>query len=187
MEPLHSYALEAGSRDTSKSRILLHDCSMTNINTPKASSLLGEEVRSQMSQDDIYEMDALADVYYHPEISAENTAVYGYCKSLEFAETALLSGFYHKHFELAANVIGSLGKGTLTRNVQALRASHSASCFAVLDVIRYTIATPYDEDLSARKGNLINGYVHKRGWPLVPGTVFPVPPLIKGISINNTK
>ena len=51
-------------------------------------------------------------------------------------ESALLGGFYYKHYLLATNVIGSRARGTMCRPVEALRHTFDTGCFPLLDAVR---------------------------------------------------
>ena len=51
-------------------------------------------------------------------------------------ESALLGGFYYKHYLLATNVIGSRARGTMSRPVEALRHTFDGGCFPLLDAVR---------------------------------------------------
>ncbi len=86
------------------------------------------EIARMMSTDEFEQ--ALVLVYSAPETYS---LLYAYVKSLEAVESALLGGFYYKHFMLASNVIGSQAKGTMNKSVQALRATYETACFPILD------------------------------------------------------
>lgn len=51
---------------------------------------------------------AILAVYQQPD---RHAGLYNYAKALESVESALLGGFYYKHFLLAKNVIGTSAKG----------------------------------------------------------------------------
>ena len=51
---------------------------------------------------------AILAVYQQPD---RHAGLYNYAKALESVESALLGGFYYKHFLLAKNVIGTNAKG----------------------------------------------------------------------------
>lgn len=129
------------------------------------SSLLPLDKAASMKAEDLEHFDLLGHLYLYPDRCDANAARYEYCKALEMLESALLSGFYHKHFVLASNVIGSQAVGTMHRNVQALKSSYSASCFPLLDVIRYSIAPPFEEASAGVKGKLISECAAKHGLP----------------------
>ncbi len=138
---------------------------------------LSEEKRAGFSAEELSDLDLLGFVYLYPDDrhrGGENAKIYLLIKSLEMLESALLSGFYHKHFVLACNVIGSQAMGTVSKSVQALKSSYSASCFPILDVIRYTMATPLENAFIHKKALLINKYAVQRGIPLVPGSTYPI-------------
>ena len=128
---------------------------------------LTEEVESTMSAEDLRNFYFIANIYTHPDANVENAELYEYCKSLENIETSLISGFYHKHFTLALNVIGSLAKGTLSKNVQALKSSFVLGCFPILDQVRYSIAGPIDIKYAYLRAKIVNQNASKRNWPLV--------------------
>ena len=127
---------------------------------------LSEEEAIHMTSDEILAFKFLADVYCHPDAHIVNAQLYEFCKTLELIETALISGFYHKHFTLACNVIGSLAKGTLSKNVQALRQSYIKGCLPILYQIRYTIAGPIDIKYAHLRAKVTDGNARKRNWPL---------------------
>ena len=136
-----------------------------NVQDIDVARLSEEETRS-MSGDDVLAYNFLAHVYCHPDAHVINSELYEFCKTLELIESALISGFYHKHFTLACNVIGSLAKGTLLKNVQALRQSYVKGCFPILDQIRYTIAGPIDMKYVAVRAKVTDENALKRGWPV---------------------
>jgi len=100
----------------------------------------------------------LSYVYSRPDTFP---GLYEYCKALEAVESALLGGFYYKHFLLANNVIGSSAKGTMNRSVAALKATFETNCFPVLDKIRAKLGAEIDAELSHNKG-LIMDKIAKR-------------------------
>lgn len=53
-------------------------------------------------------MESLLEIYEDPDAHA---GLYNYAKALEDVEAGLLAGFFHKHYCLASNVIGSQSKG----------------------------------------------------------------------------
>ena len=55
-------------------------------------------------------MESLLEIYEDPDAHA---GLYNYAKALEDVEAGLLAGFFHKHYCLASNVIGSQSKGML--------------------------------------------------------------------------
>ena len=128
---------------------------------------LSEEVESSMSAEDLRNFYFFANIYTHPDANVDQAEMYEYCKSLEAVESALISGFYHKHFTLALNVIGSLAKGTLSKNVQALKSSYVLGCFPILDQVRYSIAGPIDIKYAYLRAKIVNQNAAKRNWPLV--------------------
>ncbi len=87
--------------------------------------------------------------------------LYEYCKALECIESALLGGFYYKHYLLASNVIGTLAKGTMNRSVEALKATFSTSAFPMLDEIRADLGAITDAEFAHKKGNIMNQIVEK--------------------------
>lgn len=126
---------------------------------------LDQAEKACMSEEEQQVFACLCGVYTHPDIDRESSDVYAFCKALELVESAVMSGFYHRHFVLANNVIGSLGKGTLHKGVQALRSSYSTGCFPILDQIRYSMAKPIDLMYIDKKANIVNLNAVARGWP----------------------
>ncbi len=90
--------------------------------------------------------------------------LYEYCKALECIESALLGGFYYKHYLLASNVIGTLAKGTMNRSVEALKATFSTPAFPMLDEIRADLGTITDAEFAHKKGNIMNQIVEKHRY-----------------------
>jgi len=126
---------------------------------------LEPDEKAVMSAEEQRTFSCLCAIYTHPDVDVESSDVYAFCKSLELVESAVMSGFYHRHFVLANNVIGSLGKGTLHKGVQALRSSYSTGCFPILDQIRYSMAKPIDLMYVNKKAHIVNMNAVARGWP----------------------
>lgn len=171
MEPLIKYAKEwnekrikEGLRKRTVSNISCQwniHCDVDSI----PSYELTEDEKLNMTNDEIISFNCYMDIYMHPDYDEEYFDIYSFCKSLENVESAVISGFYHRHFVLANNVIGSLGKGTLTKGVQALKSSYSTSCFPILDQIRYSMAIPIDKKYIDVKAKIVNLNAIARGWP----------------------
>jgi tryptophan 2,3-dioxygenase len=78
----------------------------------------------------------LINIYSDPSSSA---GIYEYCKSLESIESAIIGGFYYKHFLLATNVLGMSAKGTTNKTVMSLKNSVESSIFPVLYSVRVNL------------------------------------------------
>ena len=102
----------------------------------------------------------IMDVYNAPDVG-ENRQLYNYIKSLETVESALLGGFYFKHFRLAETVIGSRGKGTMQRAVQGLKSTYERPVFAILDQARTALGEKMDGQMEHAKGRMMQHIIAK--------------------------
>lgn len=102
---------------------------------------------------------AILAVYQQPD---RHAGLYNYAKALESVESALLGGFYYKHFLLAKNVIGTSAKGTMNRAVTALQHSFQAAVFPELDSARSLLGARMDAALADRKGRIMK-IIEERG------------------------
>jgi len=96
---------------------------------------------------------ALLHLYAHPY---DHPGIYNFAKALEDVESALLGGFYYKHYLLATNVIGSEARGTMQRAVQALKAIYEKAVFPQLDKARVALGVHFDTELAANKGKIMD-------------------------------
>jgi tryptophan 2,3-dioxygenase len=136
-----------------------------------------EEVASSDDEEENRLLDALLHVYEQPD---RHSGLYNYAKALEAIESALLGGFYYKHYLLAKNVIGSESKGTgrlagTNRAVAALQATFQAAVFPELDHVRSMLGAKIDRLLAHRKGRIMTNIEIRRsnspaGRPIVPST-----------------
>ncbi|GBG27115.1 Nematode resistance protein-like HSPRO2 [Hondaea fermentalgiana] len=117
-------------------------------------------VDAENPQEDENVQDALLELYAHPE---RQPAIYEYIKSLEIVESALIGGFYQKHFILATNVIGSAAKGTMKMSVMALKKTFEKPVFPVLDHARSELGRITDERLAHLKGRIMYAIEENRG------------------------
>jgi tryptophan 2,3-dioxygenase len=90
-------------------------------------------------------------------------ALYNYCQALEACESALLGGFYFKHYRLATHVIGSESRGTMKRAVAALKSTYERAVFPELDACRVELGRRTDAALSGRKGRIMDGIILQIG------------------------
>lgn len=117
---------------------------------PVLDRLLKEKTEDHESEE---VQEALLELYAHPE---HQPAIYEYIKSLEIVESALIGGFFQKHFILATNVIGSGAKGTMKMSVQALKKGFEKPVFPVLDYARTELGRRTDERLAHLKGRIMD-------------------------------
>ncbi len=95
----------------------------------------------------------LQGLYEAPE---KQPGLYAYAKALEAAESALLGGFYYRHFMLASNVIGTNAKGTMHKAVAALKKSYETPVFPTLDLVRSDLGRKMDRELVHNKGRIMD-------------------------------
>ncbi len=93
---------------------------------------------------------------------------------MECIESALLGGFYYKHFLLASNVIGLGAKGTMNRSVKALKNTFESVCFPVLDKIRADLGVKIDAELASNHAKIMNKILEKN--PNLPPSPFVLTP-----------
>ena len=106
---------------------------------------------------------SLLELYEHPE---RRPALYNYAKALECVESALVGGFYFKHFDLAKNVIGSGARGTMKKSVQALRSTYEVGVFGPLDATRAALGDKIDARLAHVKGRIMDRIERRRSGEL---------------------
>jgi hypothetical protein len=115
---------------------------------------------------------ALLRVYMAPEVYS---GMHDYAKALELLESAILGGFYYRHYSLAVNVIGSASRGmtlsiasfritflgvildrasisdcllfsgTMNRSVKALKTAYETCLFPCLDEARTLLGSVMDQ------------------------------------------
>lgn len=115
----------------------------------------------QKQERHLYEV--LAYIYAHP---AEFPGLYDFAKSLESIESALLGGFYYKHYLLAKNVIGSYAKGTMERMVGMLKMTFEVPCYPILDEIRGKLGVLSDKQYEHNRAKIMNEIEAKH--PYIP-------------------
>jgi tryptophan 2,3-dioxygenase len=136
---------------------------------PLAAELLGPEVAAAWDPAQLRAPDgdpalsaALLELYEHPE---RHPGLYNFAKSLEIIESALLGGFYFKHFSLAQNVIGSGAKGTMKKSVAALKKTYERPAFPPLDRTRSALGAKMDAQLIHLKGRIMDRIEQRRSSP----------------------
>jgi len=105
------------------------------------------------------EQESILRLYRHPE---QYPSVYNFAKSLEIGESALLGGFYYKHFLLATNVIGTASRGTMQKMVPALKKTYETPLFPILDAVRTQLGQLVDKELEHKKGDIMKAIEIKR-------------------------
>jgi tryptophan 2,3-dioxygenase len=95
----------------------------------------------------------LLKAYARPD---RHRALYNYCQALEALESALLGGFYYRHYRLAQHVIGSDSRGTMKRAVAALKGTYERAVFPELDACRSELGRQMDAALSSMKGRIMD-------------------------------
>ena len=148
---------------------------ITDGNIPTYSSLLPDQEQELK--------ETLHLVYSSPD---SFPGLYEYCKALECIESALLGGFYYKHYLLASNVIGTLARGTMNRSVEALKATFSTSAFPMLDEIRADLGAITDAEFAHKKGNIMNQIVEKYKYNNGGVTTTPAAATVAAHNVNNT-
>lgn len=104
---------------------------------------------------------ALLRVYMAPEVYS---GMHDYAKALELLESAILGGFYYRHYSLAVNVIGSASRGTMNRSVKALKTAYETCLFPCLDEARTLLGNVMDDHplLLPNKGRIMAEIEEKR-------------------------
>jgi len=116
---------------------------------------------NQRQERQLYEV--LAYVYAHP---AEYPGLYDFAKALEAIESALLGGFYYKHYLLAKNVIGSYARGTMEKMVGMLKMTFEVPCYPILDEVRGKLGVISDKQYEHNRAKIMDEIEAKH--PYIP-------------------
>ena len=104
---------------------------------PLVEVLIGlDESASLTNELEIPLVNALISIYKEPSAFP---GLYEYCKALESIDSAIIGGFYYKHFLLATNVLGMSAKGTTNKTVKSLKNSYEMSIFPILYSVRVNL------------------------------------------------
>lgn len=135
---------------------------------PLYESLLNISPGKATKEDEALFKDYLTIIYEYPD---KFPCLYEYCKAMECIESALLGGFYYKHYMLAANVIGTKTRGTGTTTNKSidelLQHTYSQPCFPILNEIRGELGSIIDKKFSHNDAKIMDKIVEDNSHKFV--------------------